>query len=58
MIILPHPEQGLEPVHRSPYARGWLFALEGVPGEECVDAEGYASFLEATIDKMMEGESA
>ena len=55
----PNPEldAGLTAVHRSPYDKGWLFALRGQPGEDCVDTEGYASFLEATIDKMM-GESA
>ena len=43
----------IESVHRSPYERGWIFAMRGEPGEDCVDAEGYASFLEATIDKMV-----
>jgi glycine cleavage system H protein len=49
----PELEDGLDAVHRAPYARGWLFALSGDPGEDCVDTEGYASFLEATIDKML-----
>lgn len=49
----PELDAGLDAVHRSPYGRGWLFALRGEPGQDCVDAEGYASFLEATIDKML-----
>lgn len=49
----PELGDGLDAVHRSPYERGWLFALRGEPGEDCVDTEGYASFLEATIDKML-----
>lgn len=53
----PALDDGLDAVHRSAYERGWLFALRGEPGEDCVDAEGYASFLEATIDKMV-GEDA
>ena len=50
----PELDAGLDPVHRSAYERGWLFALRGEPAEDSVDAEGYASFLEATVDKMME----
>ena len=53
----PELDAGLDPVHRSAYDRGWLFALAGSPGEDCVDAEGYASFLEATIDRMLEGQT-
>ncbi|MFQ5494751.1 MAG: glycine cleavage system protein H [Phycisphaerae bacterium] len=40
-----------------PYGRGWLYQVEGTPGEDCVDADGYAETLDATIDKMM-GKSA
>lgn len=36
-----------------PYGNGWLFAVAGEPGDDCVDAAGYASFLDATIDKML-----
>ena len=46
-------DAGLDAVHRSAYERGWLFAMRGTPDVDCVDAEGYASFLEATIDKMV-----
>lgn len=52
----PALDQGLDAVHRSAYERGWLFAVRGVPPEDSVDAEGYAGFLEATIDKMLEQE--
>jgi glycine cleavage system H protein len=45
-------------VYTSPYERGWLFGLRGEPGEECVDAEGYAGFLEGHIDKMLGEEGA
>lgn len=40
-------------VHSDPYDRGWLYTMEGRPGEDCVDAEGYAAMLDGTIDKMM-----
>ncbi len=46
-------DDDMESIHRSPYERGWLFSMQGDPAADCVDAEGYASFLEATIDKMM-----
>ncbi len=53
----PALDQGLDAVHRSAYERGWLFAIRGQVAQDSVDAEGYASFLEATIDKMMEQEA-
>ncbi len=40
-------------VKSSPYQAGWLFEIEGTPGEDCFDADGYANFLDGTIDKMM-----
>jgi glycine cleavage system H protein len=49
----PALDEGLDVVHRSAHEKGWLFALRGEPDRDCVDAEGYASFLEATIDKML-----
>ena len=49
----PALDEDLRRVHSSPYERGWLFAVRGEPGADCVDEEGYASFLEATIDKMV-----
>lgn len=39
-------------VRRDPYRQGWLFAVAGRPGAECVDAQGYADFLDGTIDRM------
>ncbi|MEZ6016269.1 MAG: glycine cleavage system protein H [Planctomycetota bacterium] len=44
---------GLDAVHRSSYDRGWLFALRGPLDRDCIDAEGYAAFLEAAIDKVL-----
>ena len=44
-------------VHDSIYERGWIFAIEGRPGPDCVDAEGYASFLEVNIDRMLAADS-
>lgn len=52
----PGLDTDLDAVRKAPYGAGWLFALRGTPGEDAVDAEGYASFLEATIDRML-GES-
>ena len=36
-----------------PYARGWLFRVQGQPGKDCLDVHGYASLLDTTIDKML-----
>ena len=49
----PALDSEIRAIHSSPYDRGWLFSIEGDPGDDCVDTEGYASFLEATIDKML-----
>lgn len=43
-------------IKRSPYDKGWLFALRGTPGEDCLDAEDYAGLLDGTIDRMLAAE--
>lgn len=40
-------------VQTDPAGRGWLFALRGEPGKDCLDVPGYVSVLDATIDKML-----
>ncbi|MEQ8764707.1 MAG: glycine cleavage system protein H [Planctomycetota bacterium] len=40
-------------LQRSAYDRGWLYAVDGEPDDECYDAQDYADFLDSTIDKMM-----
>jgi glycine cleavage system H protein len=54
----PALEDDIECVSSSTYQRGWLFSLRGTPGESCVDAEGYASFLDASINKMLGDEKS
>ncbi len=44
----------IELLGKEPYNAGWLYAIEGKPDSRCVDVHGYASFLDATIDKMLE----
>jgi glycine cleavage system H protein len=36
-----------------PYQRGWLYAVTGRPEPDGVDAHGYVTILDATIDKML-----
>ena len=36
-----------------PYDQGWLYAVLGRPEPDSVDANGYATILDATIDKML-----
>ena len=38
-------------IHNKPYDR-WLYAVEGTPPDNCMDADGYAAFLDGTIDRM------
>ena len=45
----------IEKVHAAPY-RTWLFRVRADLPEEAFDADGYAGFLDATIDRMMGSE--
>jgi glycine cleavage system H protein len=49
----PDLDREIKLVQTDPYGRGWLFALRGTPGAECVDLQGYVAVLDATIDKML-----
>lgn len=51
----PNPElrEKIATVKTHPYTLGWIYELEGEPGDDCMDAEGYARFLDGTIDRMM-----
>ena len=40
-------------VQTDPSGRGWLYAVRGTPDPTCMDAQGYVSVLDATIDKML-----
>jgi glycine cleavage system H protein len=41
-------------VESDPYGKGWLYRLQGTPGADTVDVDGYVAILDATIDKMLE----
>lgn len=41
-----------------PYGTGWLYRLQGSPGPETVDVDGYAAILDATIDGMLDNRHA
>lgn len=49
----PDLEETIGSVHVEPYTLGWLFEIEGAPGDDLLDAEGYARELDVTIDGMM-----
>jgi glycine cleavage system H protein len=36
-----------------PFIRGWLYEVAGTPEPDSVDASGYATILDVTIDKML-----
>lgn len=50
----PNPllERQVDVVSNDPYGEGWLFLVEGEPGDDLGDADSYASFLDETIDRM------
>ena len=41
-------------VESDPYGEGWLYRLQGTPGHDTVDVDGYVAILDATIDRMLE----
>jgi glycine cleavage system H protein len=40
-------------IESDPYERGWLYQVDGNPEADSVNAAGYATILDATIDKML-----
>ena len=40
-------------IESDPYERGWFYQVTGRPEPDSVDASGYATILDATIDKML-----
>lgn len=38
---------------RDPHREGWLFRVEGVPGDDCLDVDGYMAVLDRAIDKIL-----
>ncbi len=49
----PALETDIARVRTDPYGEGWLCAVRGTPGPECLDVQGYVGVLDATIDKML-----
>lgn len=49
----PDLEKEIKLVQSDPAGRGWLCAIRGTPGADCLDVQGYVSVLDATIDKML-----
>lgn len=49
----PALEKEIKLVQTDPSGRGWLCAIRGTPGADCLDVPGYVSVLDATIDKML-----
>jgi glycine cleavage system H protein len=49
----PDLDKEIKLVQSDPAGKGWLCAVRGTPGKECLDVHGYASVLDATIDKML-----
>ncbi|HZE99125.1 MAG TPA: glycine cleavage system protein H [Planctomycetota bacterium] len=43
----------IELVQKDPSGRGWLYTIQGTPGDGCLDVPGYVAVLDATIDKML-----
>lgn len=41
-------------INQDPHATGWIFAVEGRPDVQCVDAEGYVRILDQAMDRLSE----
>ena len=46
--------QAPELVDSDPYDRGWMYAVQGTPGEDVMEVQDYAALLSATIEKMLD----
>jgi glycine cleavage system H protein len=44
-------------VDRDCYGLGWLYSASGTPDALCLDAQGYKTLLDTTIDKLVEKQS-
>jgi glycine cleavage system H protein len=40
-------------VNKDPHGAGWLYAVQGRPDPQCVDAQGYARILDQAIDRLL-----
>lgn len=49
----PELDDAITLIQSDPYGRGWLYALEASPGDDCLSVQEYTAVLDATIDKMM-----
>ena len=48
----------IELVGEDPYGSGWLYLIDGRPDAKCIDLAGYRALLDATIDRILEKQSA
>lgn len=48
----------LEMIHDDPYGAGWLYRAAGQPDRHCMPALEYIDLLNATIDRMLEGQKS
>lgn len=53
----PALDEDIELIQKSLYDRGWLYSIQGEPGVDCFDVQGYMDHLDATIDRMLGQES-
>ena len=53
----PELDENIDLLKSRSHERSWLFELKGTPDDACLDAEGYAGFLDETIDRMVGKES-
>jgi len=52
----PALERDITLINKDPHVGGWLYEVKGLPDPECVDATGYATILDATIDRLLAGQ--
>jgi glycine cleavage system H protein len=45
-------------VSERPYGDGWLYEFDGAPDHRCMPLEAYKTLLDATIDRILEKQSA
>ena len=56
--VNPVLKENIALIDRDPYGAGWIYEAHGKPDGRCVDVHAYKTFLDQTIDRILEKQKA
>jgi len=56
--INPVLKEKIAVINQGPYGAGWIYEAQGKPDARCVDVQAYKTFLDQTIDRILEKQKA